>query len=210
MIPRSLLDFRISAPLFHPFAGMLLLLFIAPPLSWSQKALEDENVEVHASQTDGTIAPIWSFFGYDEPNYTYAPNGRRLLGELSALSPVPVYVRVHNLLTSGDGSASLKWGSTNVYTEDATGKPVYAWTILDQIFDTFHSAGIKPLVEIGFMPQALSTHPEPYRHSFPQGDIFTGWAYPPKDYQKWSDLVFHFVDHLRERYGEAEVKTWLW
>jgi xylan 1,4-beta-xylosidase len=210
MIPRSLLDFRISAPLFHPFAGMLLLLFIAPPLSWSQKALDDVNVEVHASQTDGTIAPIWSFFGYDEPNYTYAPNGRRLLGELSALSPVPVYVRVHNLLTSGDGSASLKWGSTNVYTEDATGKPVYAWTILDQIFDTFHSAGIKPLVEIGFMPQALSTHPEPYRHSFPQGDIFTGWAYPPKDYQKWSDLVFHFVDHLRERYGEAEVKTWLW
>jgi xylan 1,4-beta-xylosidase len=120
---------------------------------------------------------------------------------------------VHNLLTSGDGSASLKWGSTNVYTEDAPGKAVYSWTILDQIFDTFHAAGVKPLVEIGFMPEALSTHPVPYRHRFPDesaGDIFTGWAYPPKDYQKWSEVVFHFVRHLRERYGNPEVKTWLW
>jgi hypothetical protein len=46
-------------------------------------------------------------------------------------------VRVHNLLTSGDGSASLKWGSTNIYSEDASGRPIYDWVILDQIFDTF-------------------------------------------------------------------------
>jgi xylan 1,4-beta-xylosidase len=117
------------------------------------------------------------------------------------------------LLTSGDGSASLKWGSTNVYSEDASGHPIYSWAILDQIFDTFHATGIKPLVEIGFMPKALSTHPEPYRHDFPRGkvgDIYTGWAHPPNDYQKWSELVLQFVRHLRERYGEAEVKTWLW
>jgi len=156
------------------------------------------------------MIPIWNYFGYDEPNYTYAPNGKKLLTELAAASPAPVYVRVHNLLTTGDGSASLKWGSTNVYTEDAAGKPVYSWTILDRIFDTFRSAGIKPLVEIGFMPEALSTHPQPYRHNFPQGPVFTGWAYPPKDYQKWAELVFRFVRHLRERYGDAEVKSWLW
>ena len=77
-------------------------------------------------------------------------------------------------------------------------------------FSTPFVTGIKPLVEIGFMPEALSTHPEPYRHSFPDGPIFTGWAYPPKDYTKWSEVVFHFVRHLRERYGDAEVKTWLW
>ncbi|PYY08162.1 MAG: beta-xylosidase, partial [Acidobacteria bacterium] len=65
-------------------------------------------------------------------------------------------------------------------------------------------------MEIGFMPQALSSHPEPYRHGFPQGTIFTGWAYPPKDYQKWAEVVFQFARHLRERYGEAEVRTWLW
>ncbi len=153
---------------------------------------------------------MWNYFGYDEPNYTYAPNGNKLLGELSALSPVPVYVRVHNLLTSGDGTASLKWGSTNAYTEDAAGNPVYNWEILDQIFDTFHDTGIKPLVEVGFMPQALSTHPDPYRHNFPQGSIYTGWAYPPKDYGKWAELVFQFVRHLRARYGDVEVRTWLW
>jgi xylan 1,4-beta-xylosidase len=176
----------------------------------SRQAANSVNIEVHFDQPTGPFPTIWNYFGYDEPNYTYAPNGKKLLGELASLSPVPVYVRVHNLLTTGDGSASLKWGSTNVYTEDAMGKPVYSWTILDRIFDTFHAAGIRPLVEVGFMPQALSTYPEPYRHSFPQSTIYTGWAHPPKDYQKWAELVFQFAHHLRDRYGDAEVKTWLW
>jgi xylan 1,4-beta-xylosidase len=186
-----------------------LLCWLHPP-SWAQTVPQAVSIRVHADQPDGSFPPVWSFFGYDEPNYSYAPNGKKLLGELSALSPSPVYVRVHNLLTSGDGSASLKWGSTNVYTEDAAGSPVYSWTIVDRIFDSFHETGIKPLVEIGFMPEALSTHPEPYRHKFPHGELFTGWAYPPKDYHKWSELVFQFVGHLRARYGDPEVKTWLW
>ncbi len=188
----------------------LLLLLFTTCLCRSQQGEPNVAIEVHADQPDGPMIPIWNYFGYDEPNYTYAPNGKKLLTELAAASSAPVYVRVHNLLTTGDGSASLKWGSTNVYTEDAAGKPVYSWTILDRIFDTFCSAGIKPLVEIGFMPEALSTHPQPYRHNFPQGPVFTGWAYPPKDYQKWAELVFRFVRHLRERYGDAEVKSWLW
>jgi xylan 1,4-beta-xylosidase len=167
-------------------------------------------LQVDYDKVEGHFQPVWNYFGYDEPNYTYAPNGQKLLNELRELSPVPVYVRMHNLLTSGDGSASLKWGSTNVYTEDAAGRPVYDWRIVDRIFDTLHATGIKPLVEIGFMPEALSTHPQPYRHNFPQGSIYTGWAYPPKDYQRWSELVFQFVRHLRERYGDAEVSTWLW
>ncbi len=178
--------------------------------SWPQTGAKSVDIRVHADKSGGTLGPIWSFFGYDEPNYTYAPNGKKLLGELAALTTAPVYVRVHNLLTTGDGSSSLKWGSTNAYTEDAAGKPIYSWTIVDQIFDKFHSTGIKPLVEIGFMPEALSTHPIPYKHNFPHGDIFTGWAYPPKDYQKWSELVFQFVQHLRDRYGAPEVETWLW
>ncbi|MGB6962062.1 MAG: hypothetical protein WBF01_16785 [Candidatus Acidiferrum sp.] len=176
----------------------------------AQKSGANVKIEVRADQPDGALPPIWHYFGYDEPNYTYAPNGKKLLGELAALSSVPIHIRVHNLLNTGDGSASLKWGSTNVYTEDDRGNPVYSWTILDHIFDTFHELGIKPLVEVGFMPEALSTHPAPYRHNFPQGTIFTGWAYPPMDYQKWADVVFHFAAHLRDRYGEAETKTWLW
>src|SRR5437660_4209464 len=168
------------------------------------------NIQVKADQEQGPWQPIWNYFGYDEPNYTYSLKGKKLLGELAALSPVPVYIRTHNLFTSGDGSASLKWGSTNVYTEDASGKPIYDWTIVDRIFDTYQELGIKPLVELGFMPQALSIRPEPYRHNFPEGSIYTGWAYPPKSDQKWADLVFRFVRHLRERYGDVTTRSWLW
>jgi xylan 1,4-beta-xylosidase len=153
--------------------------------------------------------PIWNYFGADEPNYVYAPKGERLLRELTALSPAPVYMRVHNLLTTGDGDASLKWGSTNAYTEDAQGRPVYDWKITDRIFDALSGAGVRPLVEVGFMPEALSTHPEPYQHTFPKGDVFTGWSYPPKDYDKWSALVSAWATHLHERYG-ASVDDWLW
>jgi xylan 1,4-beta-xylosidase len=190
-----------------------VLFFLISQLCWPQQTSQNISIQVQADQSDGPISPVWNYFGYDEPNYTYAPNGKKLLSEFAALDAAPVHVRVHNLFTSGDGSASLKWGSTNVYSEDASGHPTYSWVILDQIFDTFRATGVKPLVEIGFMPKALSTHPEPYRHDFPRtpvSDIYTGWAYPPKDYQKWSELVFQFVHHLRERYGDAETKTWLW
>ncbi len=214
---RTLLGTRVRNICFsHPtfksllVTGCVLAFLLISSWIHSQESPHSVNVDVRFDQPQGTISPIWNYFGYDEPNYTYAPNGRKLLGELAALSPEPAYVRVHNLLTTGDGSSSLKWGSTNVYTQDAQGKAVYNWTILDRIFDSFRSAGIKPLVEIGFMPEALSTHPQPYRHNFPEGSIFTGWAYPPKDYEKWSEVVFQFVRHLRERYGDAEVKTWLW
>jgi xylan 1,4-beta-xylosidase len=193
-------------------AGALALVLCAELRAQENRSqkVETVTVRVDARESVGALRPIWNYWGYDEPNYTYTPNGRKLLGELAALSPEPVYIRTHNLFTTGDGTAALKWGSTNVYTEDARGKPVYSWTIVDRIFDTYREAGVKPLVELGFMPEALSTHPEPYRHNFPKGSIYTGWAYPPKDYQKWAELVFQFVHHLRERYGEAEVKTWLW
>jgi len=188
----------------------LILILLAGTFTAPQDVPRELSVQVDINRTEGTVAPVWGFFGYDEPNYTYAPNGKKLLLELAALSPQPVYVRVHNLLTSGDGSASLKWGSTNVYTEDAAGHPIYDWKILDRIFDTFADSGIRPIVELGFMPQALSTHPEPYRHNFPHGSIYTGWAYPPKDYEKWSELIFQLVSHLRSRYGDKALRSWLW
>jgi xylan 1,4-beta-xylosidase len=168
------------------------------------------TVRVDAGHPAGPYQPRWNYFGADEPNYSYAPNGQQLLRELSHLSPAPVYVRLHNLLTSGDGSSSLKWGSTNAYNEDATGKAVYNWEITDRIFDALHRNGVRPLVEVGFMPEALSTHPQPYRHRFPDGQVFTGWSYPPNDYAKWGALVTAWTAHLRERYGDAEVSTWLW
>lgn len=170
-------------------------------------------IRVDASKLEGKMTPVWRFFGYDEPNYTTMRDGRELLGRLADLSPHPVYVRTHNLLTSGDGTPSLKWGSTGVYDEDAEGKPRYDWTILDRIFDTYRDRGVRPYVQIGFMPEALSTHPRPYRHEWTPGGkatISTGWAYPPKDYEKFAELVFQWVRHAVDRYGREAVESWYW
>src|ERR1019366_3813526 len=105
--------------------------------------------------------------GYDEPNYTYSANGKKLIAELAALSPAPVEIRAHHLLVTGDGTPALKWGSTNAYTEDAAGKPVYDWTILDRIFDSYIQVNARPFVEIGFMPAALSPPPQAYPVNWP-------------------------------------------
>jgi xylan 1,4-beta-xylosidase len=167
-------------------------------------------IHVHADSPQGEFKPVWDYFGYDEPNYTYMPRGRKLLEEISGLGASPAYLRTHNLLTSGDGTPALKWGSTNAYTEDASGQAVYDWTLVDRIFDTYLASGAKPFVEIGFMPKALSTHPEPYQHNWPQGSLWTGWSYPPKDYGKWGELVYRWVLHCVQRYGREEVASWYW
>lgn len=171
-------------------------------------------IKIDLRKETGNMDPVWAWFGYDEPNYTYMKDGKKLLSEIAALSPVPVYVRAHNLLTTGDGTPALKWGSTNAYTEDANGNPIYNWKIIDSIFDTYVHRGMKPLAEIGFMPEALSTHPQPYKHNWAPGTtyntIYTGWSYPPKDYKKWADLVYEWVRHSVQRYGKKEVESWYW
>ncbi len=171
------------------------------------------SIEVDAARPRGELRPIWRYFGADEPNYAYMKDGSRLLADLGALAPGHVYFRAHNLLTTGDGTPALKWGSTNAYTEDAAGRPVYNWTIIDRIFDTYLAKGLHPYVEIGFMPQALSPDPGPYQHDWKNGaksKLNTGWAWPPKDYAKWGELVFQWVTHCVQRYGHAEVEQWYW
>ena len=191
-------------------------------------AQEPVDIRVDAAVKQGPFKPIFSYFGYDEPNYTYMKYGPKLVGELAALSYAPVYIRAHNMLDSGDGTPGLKWGSTNAYTEDANGKPVYDWKIVDRIIDTYIHAKAKPYVEIGFMPEALSAGPAPYpRHpagqprptgpprdniigSWSQANEGHGWSYPPKDYDKWGELARQWVLHSVERYGKAEVESWYW
>jgi len=185
----------------------LLLLALGPALAPAQ---EPVVIRVDASASLGPFRPIYSYFGYDEPNYTYMKYGPKLVGELAALSPAPVYIRTHHLLCTGDGTAALKWGSTNAYTEEASGNPVYDWTIVDRILDTYVHAKARPFVEIGFMPEALSTHPQPYTRNWPKPDDGQGWSYPPKDYAKWAELVRQWVLHSVKRYGQAEVEGWYW
>jgi xylan 1,4-beta-xylosidase len=197
---------------------LLLLLIFNSHYTFSQNGYElskdTVNINVNLNNERGPMQPIWAWWGYDEPNYTYMKDGRKLLSEISNLSPVPVHVRAHSLLVTDEGSrAALKWGSTNVYTEDKNGKAIYDWTILDSIFDTYISRGMKPLAQIGFMPKALSSKPEPYRHHWKSGaknNISTGVAYPPNNYEKWADLVYQWVRHSIDRYGKKEVESWYW
>jgi xylan 1,4-beta-xylosidase len=171
------------------------------------------TIRIDASKNVGAYTPIYSWFGYDEANYTTAANGKKLLGELHDLSPVPVYIRAHHLLTTGDGVPDLKWSSTNVFTLDANGKPVYDFRILDGIFDAYKAAGVRPMVELGFMPEALaekipSRKNQPYRGPFP-GNVLSGAVMnPPKDYALWGSLVEHVMQHWIARYGADDVKTW--
>src|SRR6476660_7692955 len=85
------------------------------------------TIRVDAAQPKGELKPIYRFFGADEPNYATMKDGRRLLGDIGKLGEPQEYFRAHNLLSSGDGTPALKWGSTDVYNEDANGKPIYDW-----------------------------------------------------------------------------------
>jgi xylan 1,4-beta-xylosidase len=193
------------------FCGLLLLGFGACAATTGSFPV---RLRVDAARPQGELKPIWRFFGADEPNYAYMKHGQRLLGELGALAPERVFFRAHNLLTSGDGTPALKWGSTGAYREDDAGNPVYDWTILDRIFDTYRAHGVRPYAQIGFMPRALSVRPDPYQHAWtPEAaydQIYTGWAYPPKDYFSWAELVYQWTRHCLQRYGRAEVESWYW
>ena len=165
-------------------------------------------VAVEARIPGKQLKNVWSYYGYDEANFTTEPDCIALMKTVAEINSDPVHLRQHFLLNSGDGKAYLKWGSTNVYTEDENGKPIYSWEIMDSIMDAVIASGCLPLVEIGFMPQALSVKPEPYRNT----DTYKldgGCLYPPKDYNKWADLIKEWIKHSKQRYPNT-VQNWLW
>jgi len=169
------------------------------------------SIQVDLAKPVGAYKPISSWFGYDESNYTTMKYGEQLLGELRDLSAAPVTIRAHHLLTSGNGVAELKWSSSNVFRLDENGKPVYDFTITDQTFDEFKRAGVRPFVELGFMPKDLAaTVPgiTEYQIHDPMPTMSGASNNPPKDYTLWGELVRHYVAHLVERYGRQEVSTW--
>jgi xylan 1,4-beta-xylosidase len=164
------------------------------------------TVNVRLDET-APLRRIWRYVGYDEPNYTYSPAGRELLGKLGGMSDAPYFIRCHFILCSGDGAGKLKWGSTNVYSEDADGAAVYSYTLIDRILDATIETGCIPFVELGFMPEALSTAPAGTPYDDPRHG---GWRFPPKDYGRWLELIRNLAAHCLERYGLAEVSRWYW
>jgi xylan 1,4-beta-xylosidase len=169
------------------------------------------SIQVDLTKPQGPYKPIYAWFGYDESNYTTMKYGKQLLRELHDLSPVLVYIRAHHLLTSGNGVAALKWSSSNVFSLGPDGKPVYDFTITDQTFDEYRDAGVRPMVELGFMPKDLAATVlgvETYQVHYPGNTTSGASNNPPKDYAMWGELVRRFTEHLVERYGKKQVSTW--
>ncbi len=102
------------------------------------------------------------------------------------------YVRFHAILHDELG----------VYVEDMQGKPVYNWSYIDQIYDGLLAEGVRPFVEISFMPKKLASRLD--YHAFWYKQIVA----PPADYAKWDALIRAFTQHLVDRYGIAEVSQW--
>ena len=89
-----------------------------------------------------------------------------------------------------------------VYSEDAQGHPSYNFSYVDQIYDGLLANGVKPFVELSFMPKDLAA--KPILHAF----WYKQNVSPPKDWTKWDDLITAFTTHLVERYGIDEVASW--
>ncbi|TWB20297.1 xylan 1,4-beta-xylosidase [Nitrospirillum amazonense] len=189
-------------------AAGLLALSLSPRPGLAQPMPTPVSITVDLAHPVGPTHPLYAWFGYDEANYTTMRDGRALLTELHDLAPVPVHIRTHHLLSSGDGVAALKWSSTNVYSEDAAGNPVYDFHILDGIFDAYRDAGVVPMVELGFTPKALASGAGPYEDVYPDAAIGGTVHSPPKDPAKWRALIRTVVAHLAERYGREAVAGW--
>ena len=103
------------------------------------------------------------------------------------------YVRFHGIFHDEVGLFDL----------DAAGKPVYNFSYVDQIYDGLLENGIKPFVELSFMPKKLAANPQAV-HSFWYKQNIS----KPKDYAQWDAMVRAFTQHLVERYGIDEVAQW--
>jgi xylan 1,4-beta-xylosidase len=199
----------------HQLASLFAALALAPAVfdDSNTNAPFPVTIMVDAAKTGGELTPVWRFFGADEADYAYLKDGKKLLSELGQLGGQQVYFRAHHLLTSGDGAYALKWSSTSAYKEDTNGSPVYDWTINDKVFDTYLERGVKPYVEIGFMPEALTTHRQDYPHHPPvnkMAPVGAGRSYPPRDYATWGERVYQWTKHCVENYGAGEVNQWYW
>jgi len=103
------------------------------------------------------------------------------------------YVRFHAILHDELG----------VYDEDEHGNPVYNFSYVDQVYDGLLKNGVKPFVEISFMPKKLAFNPDALHPFWYKQNVS-----PPKSMERWDDLIKHFARHLVERYGIDEVSSW--
>lgn len=152
-----------------------------------------ESITIDAKASTTPFPHKWEeMFGSGRAILSLRENYRNDLRALKTIASVK-YIRFHNIFHDEVG----------VYDEDSAGKPIYNWTYVDQIYDGLLENGVRPFVELGFMPNKLAAQPSTI-HSFWYKPNVT----PPKDWQKWADLNAAFAKHLIDRYGIDEVSKW--
>jgi xylan 1,4-beta-xylosidase len=151
-----------------------------------------QPITIDASAPARPFPHYWEqMFGSGRAILTLRDSWRRDAREVKQISGFQ-YVRFHAILHDEVG----------VYDEDEAGKPIYNFSYVDQIYDGLLAAGLKPFVEISFMPKKLASRDELFGFWYKPNNT------PPKDYAKWDALVTQLCNHLIDRYGIDEVASW--
>ena len=162
------------------------------------------SITVNTEYVTDSIEHIWNGIG-GSLGLVLIPQGERLYQRISEVSPFPYYKTCYAITGSGAGFES-DYGPSNVYHVDENGLPFYDFTLFDQMFDGVISEKFIPVMQIGIsMPDSLSAAPASAIRQ--KKDLE---KYPPKDYDKWYDLMFNIVNHCIERYGKERVVKWKW
>jgi xylan 1,4-beta-xylosidase len=153
----------------------------------------EESLVIDAKGAATPFPHFWEeMFGSGRAELTMRDSYRTDLREVKQITGFQ-YVRFHAILHDELG----------VYDEDAKGNPVYNFSYIDQIYDGLLANGVKPFVEISFMPKKLALRPQDL-HAFWYKQVVS----PPRDYKKWDALITVFAQHLIDRYGIDEVASW--
>ena len=159
-------------------------------LSFSTPAQEVLNIDANANARP--FPHFWEqMFGSGRAILSLRDSYREDLREVKQVTEFR-YVRFHAILHDEVG----------VYDEDEHGNPIYNFSYVDQIEDGLLQNGVRPVVEISFMPRKLAAkeaiHPFWYKQN----------VSPPKSYERWDDLIRRMAQHLVDRYGVDEVAQW--
>ncbi len=166
----------------------LLFFFTAIAQSWSQETV---NVDAQAQTTP--FPHFWEqMFGSGRAILSLRESYRNDLRAVKQVADFK-YVRFHAIFHDEVG----------VYNEDEHGNPVYNFAYVDQIYDGLLQNGVRPFVEISFMPKKLAFNPDALHPFWYKQNVS-----PPKSMDRWDDLIRHFAQHLVDRYGIDEVSQW--
>jgi xylan 1,4-beta-xylosidase len=159
----------------------------------AQATAPAETIEIDSAAPSHAFPHFWEqMFGSGRAILSLRESYRRDLRETKRITDFK-YVRFHAIFHDEVG----------VYDEDKDGKPAYNFSYVDQIYDGLLENHVRPFIEISFMPKKLTSDPNAL-HAF----WYKQNVAPPKDWDKWQQLVENFTRHLVERYGENEVSQW--